>query len=67
MPVRPRPRTFVCGKCGWKKTIAPLSDVLQLEDLCKRCEKCGNEALTVQQANLIDRMLAEWSARLGCR
>lgn len=28
MPIRPRPFTFACGNCGWKKTVAPLSDAL---------------------------------------
>ena len=28
MPIKPRPFTFVCGECGWKKTVAPRSDVL---------------------------------------
>ncbi|EJM77192.1 hypothetical protein PMI31_00806 [Pseudomonas sp. GM55] len=64
MPIRPRPFTFVCGKCGWKKTVAPPSDALGPGDWCDRCEKCGNEALTLQPANLIDRTLAEWFARL---
>jgi hypothetical protein len=29
MPVRPRPFTFECGECGWKKTVAPQSDCLR--------------------------------------
>lgn len=64
MPIRPRPFTSVCGKCGWKKTVVPLSDALGPGDWCDRCEKCGNEALTRQPANLIDRTLAEWFAQL---
>jgi len=28
MPIKPRPFTFVCEDCKWKKTIAPRSDAL---------------------------------------
>lgn len=64
MPVRPRPFTFICCECGWKKTVAPLSDVLNPTDWCERCERCGHESLTLQPASAIDRILAEWYARL---
>nr|WP_072341005.1 MULTISPECIES: hypothetical protein [unclassified Pseudomonas] len=64
MPIRPRPFTFVCDTCGWKKTVAPLSDALVPGDWFERCERCGNEALTLRPANRIDRALAEWFGRL---
>lgn len=61
MPVRLRPSTLVCCECGWKKTVAPLSDALSPADWC---ERCGHDALSLQATSAIDRILAEWYARL---
>lgn len=45
MPIRPKPMTYVCQSCGWKKTVAPMSDVLLPGDIVKQCEKCGCKQL----------------------
>ncbi|MNF88834.1 hypothetical protein D3C76_1217140 [compost metagenome] len=65
MPVRPQPFTFICDGCGWKKTIAPRSDALGPGDWCDRCERCGSTSLTFKTAGVVDRILAQWFARLG--
>lgn len=37
----PRPRTYVCQKCGYIRYHAPKSDVVSLEDLrAHACPKC---------------------------
>ena len=64
MPMKPKPFTFVCDECGWKKTVAPRSDALGPGDWFACCPKCGGEALSHQRAGGIDRTLAEWFARL---
>lgn len=37
MPIRPKPMTYVCQSCGWKKTVAPMSDVLVPGNIVKQC------------------------------
>ena len=64
MPIKPKPFTFVCDDCGWKKTVAPRSDALGPDDLFAHCPKCGSEALSHRRAGIIDRSVAEWLARL---
>nr|WP_225923548.1 MULTISPECIES: DNA repair protein RadA [Pseudomonas] len=64
MPIKPRPFTFVCDECGWKKTVAPRSDALRPGDWFARCPKCGSEALSHRSADVFDRTVAEWLARL---
>ena len=59
MPIRPRPFTFVCGECGWKKTVAPRSDALGPGEWFKQCPKCGSEALKRRAAGWVERTLAE--------
>ena len=44
MPIRPQPFTFVCQACHWKKTIAPLSDVLGCSGLMKPDTHLGENA-----------------------
>ena len=48
MPVRPLPKTYVCSKCGWKKTVQPRSDALGPGDVFLECPRCGNDKLDVQ-------------------
>ena len=64
MPIKPKPFTFVCDECGWKKNVAPRSDALGPGDWFAHCPKCGNEALSHRRAGVIDRTVAEWLARL---
>ncbi|MDN5392561.1 MAG: hypothetical protein L0G00_06250 [Pseudomonas sp.] len=59
MPIKPRPLTFVCSECGWKKTVAPRSDALGPGEWFKQCLKCGSESLKVRGAGWLERMLAE--------
>ncbi|ETK23527.1 hypothetical protein IPC1436_29890 [Pseudomonas aeruginosa] len=66
MPVKPRPFTFVCNDCGWKKTVAPQSDVLGQGEWFAHCPKCGNQNLSHRRAGFMDRTLAEWLSRLRC-
>lgn len=48
MPVRPPPCTYVCAKCGWKKTVQPISDALVPGDILQECPLCGNDKLEVK-------------------
>lgn len=64
MPIRPRPFTFLCGRCGWKKTVAPLSDALGPGDYFERCARCGHQPLDMRAAGVFDALLAEWRSRL---
>ena len=59
MPIKPRPFTFVCGECGWKKTVAPRSDVLGPGEWFMQCPKCGSEALKMRAVGWVERTLAE--------
>ncbi|KAA0944577.1 hypothetical protein FQ186_17545 [Pseudomonas sp. ANT_H14] len=45
MPIRPKPYTFVCGGCGWHKTVAPRSDALGRQDWFECCPACGKDGL----------------------
>ena len=48
MPVKPRPFTLICDKCGWKKTFRPVSDVL-MPNVPEKCPQCGNSELDTQE------------------
>lgn len=63
MPVKPRPFTYVCDECGWRKTVAPRSDALQPGEWLDRCSKCGGRALTIQAAGWFAGTKAELLAR----
>ncbi len=66
MPMRPRPFTFVCDNCGWKQTVAPLSDVLRPGEWFERCPKCGSQKLRQRAAGWLERTAAEL-VRRWCR
>lgn len=51
MPIKPPPRTYVCSNCGWRKTVAPQSDVRLPSDFVSKCQQCGNTALKVEAVN----------------
>lgn len=59
MPIRPKPFTFVCDTCGWKKTIAPLSDALGPGEWMDKCPKCGSNELRVRPAGPVEKALAQ--------
>jgi Zn finger protein HypA/HybF involved in hydrogenase expression len=63
MPIKPRPFTFVCGECGWKKTVAPRSDALGAGECFKQCPKCGNEMFEIRAAGWVERTLAQLLVR----
>lgn len=63
MPIKPRPFTFVCCECGWKKTVAPLSDALGPGERFKQCPKCGSEPLKIRAAGWVERTLAQLLVR----
>ena len=62
MPIKPRPFTFVCEDCKWKKTIAPRSDALMPGDWFASCPKCGSTALKMRAAGWLEAALAELRA-----
>ncbi|WP_404418824.1 hypothetical protein [Marinospirillum sp.] len=44
--IKPQPYELICKKCGWSKTFAPASDVIQLgRDYVSACPECGNSEL----------------------
>lgn len=60
MVMKPIPATYACPACGWKKTVAPISDVrLRGVDSFDRCPKCGNEELEAKAAGPIDGLVAQ--------
>lgn len=65
MPIKPRPFTFVCEDCNWKKTIAPRSDALMPGDWFVTCPKCGSTALKMRAAGWLEAAIAELMARRG--
>jgi predicted RNA-binding Zn-ribbon protein involved in translation (DUF1610 family) len=59
MPMPPMPFTFVCDNCGWKQTVAPLSDALRPGEWFARCPKCASEELTRRPATTMEKLLVE--------
>ena len=45
MAFRPKPVTYSCAKCGWKKTVWPKSDALRPGEFFRECPKCRGEVL----------------------
>lgn len=67
MPMPPPPFTTRCLDCGWKKTIAPRSDLLLLgHDWFERCPRCSSgQRLTRSTASPAAAWLARLQQRLG--
>ena len=61
MPIKPRPSTFVCMDCGWKKTVAPKSDALRPGEYFSRCPLCESEAIRQQPAGYLEALWAQIS------
>lgn len=59
MPMPPRPFTFVCDNCGWKQTVAPLSDAQRPGEWFGRCPKCGSKELRTRAAGWLEKAVAE--------
>lgn len=60
MPIKPRPFTFVCEDCNWKKTIAPRSDALMPGDWFATCPRCGSTALKMRAAGWFEAAAAQF-------
>lgn len=45
MPIKPKPFIYVCPSCGWRKTVAPRSDVLLPGEYYDYCPICGTTPL----------------------
>ncbi|RTY78783.1 hypothetical protein EKA83_07525 [Pseudomonas veronii] len=60
MPMRPRLLTYVCINCGWRKTVAPQSDVLRPGYRFDRCPQCQSTSLTTRPPGLLERTLVEF-------
>lgn len=54
MPIRPRPCTYVCTQCHWKKTVAPASDALRPGEYFGACPACGNTELEQRAPSLME-------------
>lgn len=50
MVLPPPPRTFICRRCGWTRTVAPRSDALMPGEGVHRCPVCGNGELSSERA-----------------
>ena len=47
MCVKPKPFSYSCPDCGWKKVVFPRSDVLLPGEHYARCPKCGSKSLNL--------------------
>ena len=66
MAWKPQPLTYMCPQCGWKKPVAPRSDVrLEGFDRFSKCPKCGNMELIARKPSLLElaRLGLSWSGR----
>ncbi len=61
MPIKPKPFTYVCPCCGWKKTVVPRSDVLLIGagEFFDSCPKCGHPELESRAPGVIDAVLVK--------
>lgn len=60
MVMKPRSFTYSCPVCGWKMTVAPVSDVrFERQDSFSLCLSCGNQNLAVKPASPIDGLAAQ--------
>lgn len=68
MPIPPHPYTLRCPACGWKKTMAPLSDVLRYGvDWLDCCPQCGHKHLQKTQATPFEIALIRLKRRWGIK
>ena len=45
MPIPSNPFTLQCKTCGWKKTFAPVTDVV-MPNIPSKCPECNHDELT---------------------
>jgi len=67
MPIKPKPRTYVCPSCGWKKSVFPASDVMMQGDYFKNCPKCGGKTLEQRQITIANEVLYKFLEKLNGR
>ena len=60
MPVKPKPRTYVCQTCGWKRTVAPRSDVLMPADVVSVCPKCQSDQIVSREPTLMESLIVNF-------
>ena len=55
MVFKPQHKTYACAECGWRKTVAPDSDVM-FEGLnrFRACPECGNQELRIRKPNWVE-------------
>ncbi len=56
MPIKPKPRTYVCPSCGWQKSVFPVSDAMMPGDYFKSCPKSGTKELKQIEPTMIERL-----------
>jgi predicted RNA-binding Zn-ribbon protein involved in translation (DUF1610 family) len=57
MPLPIQPVSFACAGCGWKKTVAPRSDMLFPGlNWHTQCPRCGHEPLDRRLASELDKL-----------
>lgn len=54
MPLPPKPWTYVCPNCGWKRTVVPPSDALMGGTFVACCPRCGNHQLEQRAAGSLE-------------
>jgi Zn finger protein HypA/HybF involved in hydrogenase expression len=59
MPITPRPMTFECPQCHWKRTYAPSTDTLLLPSWAQCCPRCGHKGMQYHSANRIAELVAK--------
>lgn len=62
MAYRAPPMTLVCTKCGWKMTIIPSGDAVQI---LPSCLKCGEGSLTHRAASKAEILMAKLGPLFG--
>ena len=65
MPVRPTPMHYTCPTCGWRKTVAPRSDVLSPGDIYSACPVCDRADLQIRPAGTLQSEMAQMLDTLG--
>jgi hypothetical protein len=68
MPIPPRPRTFSCPACDWKRTVIPLSDCLMegidWHSSCAKCQRTELISRPATQAEIMKVRLANFMHQL---
>ncbi|WP_338620230.1 hypothetical protein [Paludibacterium sp. THUN1379] len=65
MPIPPRPRTYQCPQCHWRRSFAPQGDVLCLPPWVRRCPRCGHEGMQSRRADPLSALKARLWSLLG--